>query len=165
MPRCTIPLTLTAGSIVQVRGGPYTLASVTWTLNGTEVNPVYLRGPTGEKIVFGSGASIFITAVGTYAIVENVDLPQFTFSGSTSHHLSLRNSRIHDHPGTGEMVELKAGVQNIVIYNNEIDHNGVIPSGADHHGVVIGGVNISDVWIVDNNIHHNSGDSIQFCHD
>src|SRR5690606_24380479 len=46
---------------------------------------------------------------------------------------------------------------------NEIDHNGTIPSSTDNHGVGLGR-STDRIWILDNHIHHNSGDAIQFCH-
>jgi hypothetical protein len=51
-----------------------------------------------------------------------------------------------------------------VQYDNEINNNGN-PDGSsgDRHGIqASGGTNYN--WILDNHIHHNSGDGIQFCH-
>lgn len=160
-PRCTIPTTLAAGSIVQVRGGPYTIGTQTWTLNGTVSQPVFIRGPsTGPKPSLGSAD---IDAGGTYGIVENLTMQRWTFaSGAGNHHLVLRHSTIADHPGTGGAVIPGTGTSDIVIYDNEIARNGVIPSSADHHGVNVLSLT-NNIWIVDNHIHHNSGDAVQFC--
>lgn len=169
-PRCTIPTTLAAGSIVQVRGGPYWSNSQTrenrhrtrWTHNGTSANPVVVRGPTGQFIDLGRAD---IEHVGTYAIIENLKAQRWTITGgATSHHLVLRHCQILDHPGTGGAVVMARNVSNIVIYDCEVARNGVIPSSADHHGINVAGRGIRDVWILDNHIHENSGDGIQFCH-
>ena len=162
-PRCSVPESLIAGDVVQVRGGPYSVGTVTWTVNGTATNPVFIRGPaSGARITFANNSDIDFQ--GTYGILENVDVPRLTFSGgSTTHHLAVRHSQIHDHPGTGSMTRVSSDSSNIVIWDNEIDNNGVIPSSSDHHGINIG-ARVDRVWIVDNHIHHNSGDGLQFCH-
>lgn len=162
-PRCSVPKLLEAGDVVQIRGGPYSAGTVTWTAIGTPANPVFIRGPAdGDKIVFEGNSDIDFQ--GTYGILENVDLPRLTFQGGgATHHLSLRHSHVHDHPGTGSMTRVSSDTSNIVIWDNEINNNGVIPSPADHHGINIGSL-ADRIWIVDNHIHHNSGDGVQFCH-
>ena len=158
-PRCSIPTTLTAGSVVEIHGGPYSYGStsVTVTANGTLAQPVFFRG-VGSPIVSTTGAFGF---QGSYLIVESIDFTApVRFLLNTSHHLALRHSHVH-HRTKGYLVNNSA--TDAVIYKNEIDHNGVIPSTADNHGVGTGGGS-RNVWIVDNHIHHNSGDSIQFCH-
>jgi hypothetical protein len=164
LPRCSFPATLPAGSIVQVRGGPYALGDEFWLLNGTATQPVFVRGPsTGPRPFLGADADVEIS--GSYGIVENLSMPRFTFGdGSANHDLALRHSTVSDHPGTGAAVFARTGNHHIVIYGCEIARNGTIPSGADNHGIALHSNGISDVWIVDNHIHHNSGDAIQFCH-
>ena len=55
-PRLTIPTTLSAGAVVEVRGGPYIISSQwSWTLNGTSSAPVFIKGinkprHSGERI-------------------------------------------------------------------------------------------------------------------
>lgn len=162
-PRCSIPRTFDAGSIVQLRGGPYSMNSVTWTARGTAESPVFVRGPAdGPKVIFSESADLEIA--GTYFIVENIDLPRLNIDGSSSgsHDLVIRHSRIHDHPGTGTACNVHSTAKNIVIWDNEISGNGVIPSSRDHHGIGVR-ANADNIWILDNHIHHNSGDAIQFC--
>src|SRR6185503_909125 len=47
-PRLTVPASLAAGSVVEVRGGPYTMdtpgAQDTWVLAGEPARPVFVRG-------------------------------------------------------------------------------------------------------------------------
>jgi hypothetical protein len=157
-PRCTIPATLPAGSIVQVRSAQP--GNDDWTFNGTAAQPVIVRGPTGGFVDLGSDADV--TLHGTYGIVENFQLPQIhVASGIGNHHLSIRNNRIVD-ADTGTALVIAENSHHVVIYNNEIARNGEIPSSTDQHGIgPRAGTN--DIWIVDNHIHHNSGDGIQFC--
>ena len=161
-PRCSLPRNLASGSIVQVRGGPYEARNFRTVVAGTAESPVFVRGPSaGLVAVTGDDGVEF---GGTYGILENVDAERLSIKGaSTNDHLAMRHSYIHDNPGTGAMVFTGSNAHFIVFYNNEIARNGVIPSDRDHHGVSLGGGS-SDVWIVDNHIHHNSGDAIQFCH-
>jgi len=161
-PRCTVPTTLAAGSVVEVHGGPYADGrDLQWRMNGTAAQPVFIRGVSAtEKPEFFDEK---IQLTGQYGIVEFIDGNRADVEWpGPSDHISLRHSHIHDHPGTGAMVDNGAGTF-VVIYNNEINNHGVIPSAKDRHGVYSGG-NTSDVWIVDNHIHHNSGDAVQFCH-
>ena len=161
-PRCTIPTTLAAGSVVQVRGGPYSVGHETWTFGGTAAQPVYVRGPrSGPRPYLGNNADVEM--VGRYGIVENLRMRIWTFDDGGDH-LALRHSEVRDHPGTGAAVGVGSDNRHIVIYDCEIAGNGVIPSSGDHHGINLYDAGIADVWIVDNHIHHNSGDAIQFCH-
>jgi hypothetical protein len=163
-PRCTIPDTLPAGSVVQVRGGPYGMGRANWSLDGTAAQPVFVRGPSGGPLPFlGPSADVRLSA--RYAVVENLRMPRLTFTpGSSNHHVALRGNQISDHPGIGSLIDVGTDNHHIVIYDCEVARNGTIPSGVDNHGVGLQTDGISDVWIVDNRIHHNSGDAIQFCH-
>lgn len=161
-PRCTVPTTLAAGSVVEIHGGPYSDGStLQWRMNGTASQPVFIRGigPNNKPIFRGEQ----IELTGSYGIVEYIEADQADVEWpGPSDHIALRHSHVHDHPGTGAIVDNGQGF-NTVIYNNEINNHGTIPSAKDRHGVYTG-ENTDQVWIVDNHIHHNSGDAIQFCH-
>lgn len=163
VPRCTVPSTLPAGSVVEIHGGPYTSGNsqVQWQLNGTASQPVFIRGIGFNARPEFIGKTIQLR--GTYGIVEYIDVNEgdVEFPGP-SDHIALRHSHVHHHPGTGSIVDNGGGTF-IVIYDNEINNNGIIPSVKDRHGVYSGS-NTHHVWILDNHIHHNSGDAIQFCH-
>ena len=162
-PRCTIPETLSAGSVVEVHGGPYANGrELQWQMNGTAARPVFIRGTgaNNKPVFFDSKLQFF----GSYAIVEYIDADETDIEWpGPSDHIALRHSHVHDHPGTGAVVDNESG-NYTVIYNNEINNHGEIPSAVDRHGVY-SGRGSHHVWIVDNHIHHNSGDAIQFCHD
>lgn len=155
-PRCSIPTTVAAGSVVEIHGGPYT-PGILWTANGTSALPVFWRGTSKTTWPTITGLND-LEVTGTFAIVEflNGDAIRFTLSGSDT---TLRRCDVGPYPGggVGQLVRL-AGSRHVV-YDCEIHDN----SGTDRHGVFAGPV-ARDLWIVDNHIHNNSGDSIQFCH-
>lgn len=161
-PRCSVPETLAAGSVVEVHGGPYNdSGELQWRMNGTATQPVFIRGIGAANRPEFFDLKIQLT--GSYGIVEYIDANQVDIEWpGPSDHISFRHSLVHDHPGTGAVVDNGSGTYT-VIYDNEIYNHGVIPSAKDRHGVY-SGPGTSHVWIVDNHIHHNSGDAIQFCH-
>jgi len=161
-PRCSVPTTLAAGTVVEIHGGPYTdNGTIIWNINGTPLQPVFVRGTGANARPEFIGPKIQL--IGSYGIVEYIDGNQVDVEWpGPSDHISLRHSHIHDHPGTGAIVDNGQGTFT-VIYNNEINNHGVIPSAKDRHGIFSGPLT-DNVWIVDNHIHHNSGDAIQFCH-
>jgi hypothetical protein len=164
-PRCTIPTSLPAGAVVQVRGGPYSMSDRTWSAAGTLASPVFIRGPaapaTRPIMRFGDGNRLGLS--GTYLIVENLEMQSGAVNiGSSSHHVAVRHFYLHHNPsGPGSF--LGNSGDDVVIFDCEIAYNGVIPSDSDDHGIqTFSGTR--NVWIVDNHIHNNSGDGIQFCH-
>jgi hypothetical protein len=154
-PRCTVPAAFAAASIVQLRGGPYPQMAVTF--NGTPSSPVFFRGATGNQVVF-QGLKTGLAVSGQYFIVENVDVNRLRLE--TPGFGAFRDSYIHD-ADTGAMIWIQGN--NLVFLRNEVARNGSIPSRKDNHAFNIGG-NAFNLWILENLIHSNSGDSIQFCH-
>ena len=164
-PRCTIPTSLPAGAVVQVRGGPYSMSDRTLSGAGTLASPVFVRGPAAPAarpiMRFGDGNRL--TLSGTYLIVENLEMQSGAVNiSSSSHHVAVRHFYLHHNPsGPGSF--LGNSGDDVVIVDCEIAYNGVIPSDSDDHGIqTFSGTR--NVWIVDNHIHNNSGDGIQFCH-
>ena len=88
-PRRTMPTTLEAGSVVEVRGGPYSQSDQTWTFNGTASSPVFIKG------VNRPGLPRFATEMylrGSYFIIEGLVFDNIRFAVATAslHHLSFR---------------------------------------------------------------------------
>lgn len=133
--------------LTEVSDGNYRTSCGTY--NGTAEAPVFVKVTTTNDC----------TIAGSYIIVEASDLRRTSLSG---HHIAIRDSRVHG-SNNGAMLMASSGSTDIVILRNEVDHNGVIPSNADRHGISLGG-DTDRVWILDNHIHENSGDAIQFCH-
>jgi hypothetical protein len=150
-PRCTIPSSLPAGSVVEVRGTGY--GGATWNANGTASNPVFIRGVgANSKPRFTED----VTVNGSYVIVEYLDLsPGRIFLSATRS--SLRHSEVHDSTKAGALVLPRASYT--VVYANRI--HGI--TGGDKHGVNPSG-GIDHVWILDNIIYECEGDAVQFCH-
>ncbi|WFB37419.1 right-handed parallel beta-helix repeat-containing protein [Kiritimatiellota bacterium B12222] len=175
-PRLSIPLTMPAGSVVEIHGSGYLPSSdrFKFVSEGTQALPVFLRGYSPDADIIVS-KSVHIS--GEYLIVENLHFYDAGFripydqNGVTAHarHLSIRNNVIE---GTGEVSSgggIKIATRNyddlvedIVIYGNEIfncgkhDHT----SQNDSHAVTVG-KNAKNIWMLNNHTHHNGGDSIQ----
>ncbi len=169
-PRRTIPQNLPAGSVVEIHGGPYSGGRTPYGNNyfyiigsGTANHPIFVRG-IGKPIF----QHMFGRIGGTYTIVEGfeyLDTTLSTWSNAVNpniSYISIRYNEIHgsDAP-SGRAVSI-ATSNNIVVYNNHIHHNGLIPygDGHDYHGLVVVGT-AQRIWIVDNEINGNDGDSIQ----
>lgn len=155
-PRCSLPENLPAGSVVEVHGGPYRAQS--WTASGTAEAPVFVRGTGPDGMVVIDASTDGMSLDGTYLIVEYMDFPgvaRLTLSGN---YIAVRYSYVHDRPeGIGQFVNMSGDYG--VLYRNEIARNG----GTDRHGVGVARGTTHN-WILENHIHHNSGDAIQFCH-
>ena len=172
-PRKTIPGDLRPGSVVEVHGGPYTYGTLSgshyWTWfsgTGTAANPIFIRGvglqiPRFDKMNLRVG--------GSYLVIENLDLNDSTiglYYSRVSDHISMRSLEVHGGPVSyGTAVGVGQGTY-VVVYNNYIHNNGD-PNAADEndfHGVSAGyrdGRHAEHVWIVDNHMHGNGGDSVQ----
>jgi hypothetical protein len=151
-PRCSIPANLPAGSVVEVHGGPYTGATV--TAAGTASAPVFIRG-TGPDRKPRFTSDIFLT--GSFVVLEYVEVVARVVSRPPADAQVLRYSHVHSDNGPGALVVIRGS--NSVVFQNELSD----AKGRDVHGITLAG-EISNVWILDNHIHGNSGDSIQFCH-
>ncbi len=169
-PRKTIPknMTLPAGSLVLIKGGPYRMENKnTWTCNGTADKPVFVRGsdPDNKPQLLNAHLSVD----GQYFIIENIEFYDDSFirSRDTASHFAIRNCEIHNPPG--KIINFGAAISArgsyVVIYKNHIHHNVTNDprKGGDCHGVNPG-VAAYRVWVLDNHIHHNSGDAVQACH-
>lgn len=156
-PRQTVPSTLPAGTVVEVRGGPYAARRHGWTADGKEGSPVFVRG-VGSPVF--TGGDLWLQ--GSYLVAEGIVLEGAPLLIGPGHDISVRRSEIRGFdPGrNGAAVSMAAS--NVVLAHNHIHHNGNPSAGAeeDVHGIKLS-TGSSRVWIVDNHIHHNGGDAIQ----
>ena len=162
LPRRTVPTALLpAGSVVEVRGGPYATGSLTWRAAGTATSPVFIKG-VGSPVFAGSSGRI--TLDGTSLCVEGLILDSAGFSLSAgSSRIAVRSNELRNWPNDGPTSLLAVhGVTDVVVYNNHIHHAGDIESSEE---MDIIGVVVDDgsqrVWVVDNRIHHIAGDSVR----
>jgi hypothetical protein len=176
-PRQTIPeTTYAAGSYVEIHGGPYTAGGqLIFTANGTASAPVWFRGGDASNKPIIRGETV---PKGSYIFIENLkyDTSNKTIglrphNSSSLDHVVVRNCEFAG-PGTLAGFSAVIGVygeslsnrfNNIVIYNNDIHHFGVSEPSAgenDYHGIAVGSFT-DQVWVLENHVHHNGGDSIQ----
>jgi hypothetical protein len=157
-PRTTIPTRVPAGSVIEVRGGPYNVGSTAWGGEGTSQRPIVYRG-VGDPVIRGADVS-FTTS---YVIVDG-----FVFDGLQvimprgSSFIALRNSIVRNwSPSTPSAAIVPTG-SDLVILGNEIANNGNARRATelDIHGIKPE-VGAERVWILNNNIHENGGDGIQ----
>ncbi len=163
-PRKTIPLNVSAGSIVEIHGGPYNNIRSTYIMSGTVDEPVFVRGVpdtirpliTRSEVRFG----------GQYFIVENLEFyNKSTIRFNTSaRYGSLRNCEVHNPIGATGASNPTINVtgEHMVIYNCEI-HDNIREADIDCHGIQAGNYGYK-IWVLDNHIYNNGGDGIQACH-
>lgn len=165
-PRCTIPLRVVAGDVVQVRGGPYTANAVgnVFTVDGigTFLEPIFVTGDPNNKPQIDSD---HFSNTAEYMIIEHLDFKTTSrrFHSGLLTHFSFRHN---DYQGRGALERLdgfqfKWG-ENVVLYNNDIYNAGNTAAPDNQHGIFIH-ENVKYMWIIDNTIHHNSGDGIFLC--
>lgn len=155
-PRRTMPLTLPAGAVVEVRGGPYTVSTATWTANGQLSQPAFVVG-VGNPVFTGNGLGNRVKLAGQFLIVQGV-----VFSGlqvdMVGLGMVLRDSEVRDNDVTAVVAE---GLGNILL-RDHIHDNGDPSSTTeiDSHGVKVA-TGASHVWVLASDIHHNGGDAVQ----
>jgi hypothetical protein len=174
LPRLTIPhpLNLQPGDVVEIAFGAYTHSGDVKVIraNGSPDHPVMIRGssplsrPTFDK-------KFSIQSPTQYVIVENIDFDAEStgYAGlevlAPSHHVAVRNCAFHHREGTPVQIASYSApdtIHNIVIAGCQIYGNGDWQADfdQDYHGVWVGH-HADHVWILDNEIWHNSGDGIQ----
>jgi len=175
-PRRSFPSqsTIVPGSVIEMHGGPYSFGWYSLKSSGTQAQPIFIRGASGASVAempLINYGNIYIS--GHYIIIENINFgPNYTNSASImvrpvyaedqAHHVSIRNCE----SGAG----MAAGgylwgviAENVVFYNNHIHLYDMVPPdvSAEPDRCGIGIVeNSNKVWIVDNHIHHLSGDCV-----
>ncbi|MDD5163464.1 MAG: hypothetical protein PHD95_04620 [Candidatus ainarchaeum sp.] len=173
-PRCTIPTnTLSAGSLVEIHGGPYTGTNINLSGNGSAVSPVFIRGASSSaKPVFRPTYSVIVS--GSYIILENIDLDGWSAESNDTgisldsvHHIALRNLEVHNGPDATTSAISLGGTSgqpthDILIYNSAIHDNGdwQVTTDQDHHGSGFAAY-VKNIWILNSQFYHNSGDGIQ----
>lgn len=164
LPRSSIPRELPAGAVVEVHNTfvgpsqPYYIHA-----NGTAAQPVFIRGASSTtKPVLRDRFIVY----GSYFILENIFFGRLTISYPTDHAV-LRNSEVSSNATGGAVgygvgiggVSAADSVNNVLIYNNNIHHNGVWDStvgDSDFEGIIAGAFT-SHVWVVDNELAYNEG--------
>jgi hypothetical protein len=174
-PRVSIPNTLPAGAVVEVHG-LYTLAHSSPRMiggDGSPQSPIFIRGTSSANRPRIAKAW---EIKGHYMILENLEFADEDgdLSGgdvgrpimlAPAHHVALRASEVSGNlnsGGVGLASWTGETAHDIVVYDNLIHHNGDWQAtfDQDRHGVAVG-TSLYNVWILDNEMHHNSGDGVQ----
>jgi len=173
-PRRTIPWGLPAGSVVEIHNAVVEngLGEVGIYGHGTQAKPIFVRGPSAtNRPKFNNKVDVGYYADAAYVILENLDAPKVQIVGRDAGvsfetaHIVLRNSELHNSTGETVVSWTQNKVHDVMFYNNIIYDNGtwdpaVATGDEDHHGIGVGG-NSYNVWVLDNEMYHNSGDGIQ----
>lgn len=149
-PRSSLPLNVPAGSVVEVRGGPYNYADANISMNGSSSSPVFFYG-VGKPVINATRTNLS----GGYFVFDGFEIVGRILSSGLSY-ATIRNSDIHG-PNIQNGVTLNGN--HVVFYNNDVHHH----QGDDKHGVTVTSGS-SYIWVLNNLLHHNGGDGIQFCH-
>ena len=160
--------TFGAGEVVTILGGPYIIdGDKNLTFEGTEDSPVVIRTESGEPIRFDAqGNRADFTFLGEYGVLENIDFFHRTRHRieSGANHLVFRGIQVHNPEGV--FIDFNPVVQvaghdilivDSMIYDNRRDND------TDTHGINAGSGSYN-LWILDNELYNNNGDSFQGCH-
>lgn len=184
-PRLTIPeTTYSAGSYCEIHGGPYTRTSGDAehdiTCNGTEAAPCWFLGtsnavrPEIMGVIELSGDYIILQWLESSYDTVNDRANALSIGGDSNYasHVCIRHcasrgdGQYHAGFSSGVVITGTVGneTNNIVLYNVEmLDNNDYTHSlGAedDNHGLLIGQYT-NNVWVLNCDIHNNSGDGMQ----
>lgn len=178
IPRLTIPslASLTAGDVMQIRGGPYT--GTTLTINGavgTETSPIFIRGES--PTVRAELRRQFRIRACSYLFIENLHWTTFNSvmdvrpgaNGEEVQNVVIRNNKFVGtgaSTGNGSAIGLDntsfdTAIHHVVRAWNEIldcgDWQAVTEN--DLHALGIG-TRIHDIWDLFNTCYHNGGDGV-----
>lgn len=171
-----IVVTLPAGSVVEVHGGPYDEgASIPITTqNGTKEQPIFFRGPSKTNRPVLEGMS-HVMMRGPYLIVENFkfndmrgDVRPLTETEQV-HHISFRYNETVGYKTAAVSVNSTFSsnpVHDIVFYDNYahtsiIDYINANPEKESYDGNGFSlASNIYNLWVVDNDISGMAGDTV-----
>jgi hypothetical protein len=173
VPRCRFPSSFSAGSYVEVHGGPYAYTSKIYLHSeGTEADPVWIIGAEDNLL------NMSIVLYGTYLYVDGLNIEgdkgisSRPYHDIQTDHIMVRNTVI---TGSGSVASGTNGIdvsgsnglqfEGFIAYNNTISYMGdsMADSENDRHALQTGSY-INDVWHLYNTTHHNGGDGVQYSH-
>jgi putative heme iron utilization protein len=154
-----------AGTTIELEGGPYSGDALTISGQGTADAPICVRSKDPNKPVV---LTFDVAVSGRYLILEYLEFDQGLGDRAvsvTGDHIAVRHSEIHGfRPGHFSTTFYVYAAEHVVLYDSEIHDNGDFGIVGEHDVHGIGGSSVRELWIVDNHLHHNRGDSIQFGH-
>jgi nitrous oxidase accessory protein NosD len=153
------------GEIIRVQPGTYAekLEIDASVKAGTAAAPITLRGEGKPKLVPTSSGWYMVHVRRPHWRIEGFELDvrgqrqvAVTFSGDTEGTVLARNELHHGAFGSG--ISTDSGARGVTIEDNHIHH--FDRGSSDSHGVVIAPTS-RDITVRGNDIHDNSGDSVQ----
>lgn len=162
VPRKTIPLSVPAGSVVEIHGGPYSteLSYCNVTADGTAASPVFYRGLDRNNMPVITGNTWRWAQ--SYCIVENIDFDgasyQYLCTSNIPNHMVFRCNEFHNYAQS--CIYVRYG-DDLVFYANDMHDRGNwdTEEEGDYHGINLSTAN--RVWIIDNAFHELQGDALQ----
>ncbi len=172
-PRRSFPdeSTIGPGAVIEMHGGPYSFSWYNWKSKGTKEKPIFWRGPSIEDKPSVVAGEIYMS--GQYIIVENINfgsdykhsaaiLVRPLSNNDFPNHIALRYCDMAKPTGAVNYLN-DVDVEDVVVYRNHIRFYNMI--GPDENverdtcGVPISS-HCNKIWILENHIHHISGDGI-----
>jgi hypothetical protein len=182
-PRKYPPSILPAGSVVEIHGGcdPTSMLYLTFRGAGTSDKPVFIRGvgPAAKAAIHKP-----VLVYGSYMILENLNVDHWSevgevgiavdASGISNDHICVRHCEVHGNPSYWTSALAVCSLQeppppdtntDIVVYDTRCYENGPwydpeAENDPDFHGISLGS-HSSRIWIVDNELYHDSGNGLQ----
>lgn len=157
-PRCTIPTSIPAGSVIELHGGPYAYLNLDG-VKGTSNSPIYIRGyNVNNKVTFNNVGikpySVYILN-SSYLILENIITDGGSLTGASANgglllrspadHISIRHSEAKNYP-----IPDLCGTENC--WNVSVWSTGAGVDGAT-------GNVTSNIVFYDNYIHNNAAET------
>ena len=176
LPRLTFPDTNTilAGSVIEVHG-TVSNSDGNWEARagaGTEQHPIFIRG-VGYPRLYNHNFRMAGATVASYTVLEGFEFEHSTLgthSDRAAHHIAIRDCVVHDYPPPAGSVGIASGnggnQEYLLVYGCHIYNMGDChyPSENDFHATCTStsaGGYPAHVWVMDNHMHHNGGDSFQ----
>ena len=159
-------VTYEAGDVVAVLGGPYVIGGdYTLTADGTEAAPVIIVGRTADRALFdGEGTRANFEWAGSYLAIEHLDFFHMTRHRVTADHFAFRDVAVHN--PVDAFIDFNPVVSitghDVLVERSEIFNNRRT-TDTDSHGIQASEGSYN-VWILDNELYNNNGDSFQACH-
>jgi hypothetical protein len=170
VPRLSPPLDLPAGSVVEIHNAS---ASNGWSEfaisgEGTSAMPIFIRGVGSPSVA--SVLDIGYYGNAAYIIVEGIEFAAGSALGRQNgtvfenNHICIRGCEFTNSTGTSATSWTDNSLSDIVFYANVIHDNGtwdpnIAEGDEDNHGISIGVG--TRMWVLDNEMYHNSGDGVQ----
>lgn len=150
-------IALPAGTVMRLLPGQHHISGRLWTCNGTQSQPVFIVAEPGATVVDNGELRI----AGQYVMLYGLTFLGGARIRNQAAWAAYRGLEITGLPVSGSspvMISCEAG-HDVVVAGCHIHHNSAQP--ADVHACKSSAPGFERLWFLENNCHHNGGDSIQ----